>query len=425
MMTSILPKDSDSCDDDLTQSDSENSTGQRESGGSNNNMCVMDESNMTSGSLVCSDSCNNTVTVGTGHSRERRRVSFSDDFDGNSDDCDKDSDDEVQMVPPVKPSHVNVCVALQPVDSVLPEGMEDNVSYDNAGNEAFSDYEVGGAGKNTLFENVGVDIHEKMDEVKTVSGNIFDKNPGGHENGDGPNTRDDGNFFDVEDYDDFPSGQSVEIVQKSDSYSCQICDKTFKVEYKFKAHLASTHFKAKLDFEFNKFGRCCPFCKRTNMNMETNMKHIGETHEKVYDYYEEIFGDGTININKCRSYKSKLVPTCLSGEHGGKSPTIKANDARPTSLMKPPLRGILKKSNSKSEEKQSKSILRSSSPKYPPPCPSILKPPRTTTKQVQKPPSFSAANIGKTQPPNFQNCINRKIVLSIQNDVGDQIIDLV
>merc|ERR1719508_559583 len=154
------------------------------------------------------------------------------------------------------------------------------------------------------------------------------------------------------------------------------------------------------------------------------MKHIGETHEQVYEYYKEIFGDGAININKCKSYKSKLMPTCSSGGRG-KSPTIKAKDSRPTILMKPPLRGILKKSNSKSEEKQPKSILRSSSPKYPPPCHSILKPPRTTTKQVQKPLSFSVANTGKTQPPTFQNCITRKIVLSIQDDVGDQIVDLV
>merc|ERR1719186_2206843 len=260
-----------------------------------------------------------------------------------------------------------------------------------------------------------------MVEVKTMSGIIFDKNRGCHENRDGPNSSDVVNVFDVEDYDDFPGGQSVQIVQKLNSYSCQICDQTFKVEYKFKSHLASTHFKDKLDSEFNKFGRDCPFCKRKNMNMETNMKHIGEIHEKVYEYYEDIFGDGPININKSRSYKSKLVPTYSSEGRGGKSPTIKAKDVkvRPTSLMKPPLRGILKNSNSNSEEKQPKSILRSSSPKYTPPYQSILKPPRTTTKQVQKPSSFSAANTGKKQPRTFKNCITRKIVLSVQDDVGD------
>eukprot|EP00092_Neocalanus_flemingeri_P036809 GFUD01040070.1.p1 GENE.GFUD01040070.1~~GFUD01040070.1.p1 ORF type:complete len:496 (+),score=138.03 GFUD01040070.1:52-1539(+) len=250
-----------------------------------------------------------------------------------------------------------VLIYEEPEDSVLPEGTEEGASF-TPGKTDIADegmFEVQTVGRNMLIiehEDVGGELERKGDQYVEDC------------------------FSDIQ----VDNVQTVEFSQNSNVFICEVCDQTFKVEAKFKTHLASTHYKARLQEDFEKFGEVCPFCDKMSRDVRANVKHVGDDHRKVYEYYEENFGD--INFNSGRRYSK--VASIDSGRDDmsslklrGNFQTIRFNETKATTSVYSPLKGILKLSQSKSEEKQPKSILRPSSTKSPPSCQSILKAPRS------------------------------------------------
>eukprot|EP00092_Neocalanus_flemingeri_P036810 GFUD01040071.1.p1 GENE.GFUD01040071.1~~GFUD01040071.1.p1 ORF type:complete len:511 (-),score=137.66 GFUD01040071.1:63-1595(-) len=251
-----------------------------------------------------------------------------------------------------------VLIYEEPEDSVLPEGTEEGASF-TSGKIDIADegmFKVETVGRNMLIiehEDVGGELERKGDQ------HVEDC------------------FSDIQ----VDNVQTAEFSQNSNVFICEVCDQTFKVEAKFRTHLASTHYKARhLQEDFKKFGEVCPFCDKMSGDVRANVKHVGDDHRKVNEYYEENFGD--INFNSGRRYSK--VASIDSGRDDmsslklrGNFQTFRLNETKATTSVYSPLKGILKLSQSKSEEKQPKSILRSTSTRSPPSCQSILKVPRS------------------------------------------------
>eukprot|EP00092_Neocalanus_flemingeri_P034394 GFUD01037403.1.p1 GENE.GFUD01037403.1~~GFUD01037403.1.p1 ORF type:complete len:510 (-),score=148.27 GFUD01037403.1:79-1608(-) len=387
------------CDSDLIQVVSGENSG---------NVTDKDRSDDTSNS----DSCNNTMTGGTSGERISRVVRFTDGWDregvtGHSRDR---FSDFVPMVPPVRhrTSPVNINEELS--DRVLCGGIEESVSY-----VAFSDYNLGGV---KLVYGRTNNVDEEIFEVLTEEEDIFDID---HEDVGGElDRRGDQHVVDC-----FSDIQLVKCSQNSYDIICEICDQTFEEESKFKTHLASTHYKARLQEDFHQFGKVCPFCEKRNSDTTANVVHLGEEHSKVYEYYGEKFGDIKHNRNG-RNSKVAVIGSgldMLSLKFGGNFQSVKPKEVKTTTFIKTkvPLKGILKLSEAKSEEKQLKSILRSSSAKSPP-SQSILKAPRSKSKPVDDKHEICETVDSVTSVDSVG--VTKKVVMTVQDDDGETIMDL-
>eukprot|EP00092_Neocalanus_flemingeri_P022372 GFUD01024264.1.p1 GENE.GFUD01024264.1~~GFUD01024264.1.p1 ORF type:complete len:450 (+),score=152.69 GFUD01024264.1:92-1351(+) len=395
------------CDSDLIQFVSRENSG---------NVTDKDRSDDTNNNdFGNSDSYNNTMAGGTSDERSRRVVRFNDGWDRESvagDSRDRFSD-FVPMVPPVRHRTSPVNIKEKPSDSVLSGGIEERVSYD-----AFSDYNHGDV---ELVYGRTNNVDQEIFEVLTEEEDIFDID---HEDVGGElDRRGDQHVEDC-----FSDIQVVKCSQNSNDFLCEICDKTFEKESKFKTHLASTHYKARLQEDFHQFGKVCPFCKKRNRDTGANVMHLGEEHSKVYEYYEEKFGDIKHNRN---GRHSKLAVTgsgldMSSLKFGGNFQSVKPKEVKTTTSIKTkvPLKGILKLSKAKTEEKQLKSILRSSSTKSPP-SQSILKAPRSKSKPVDdKQETCENVDTVTSVDSMDSGSVARKVVLTVQDDDGEAIMDL-
>ena len=199
--------------------------------------------------------------------------------------------------------------------------------------------------------------------------------------------------------------------RQTSRFSCKICDEAFVTGQDFKTHLASTHYKAKLNKEFEKFGNLCPICNENSSDTHANMEHIGGQHEKVYEYYEaDQFSDrGDVNSNWGRLCSKKNESVKVHGRNHS------------TSSRSPPLRGILKLTNSDNKEEPPKSILRTPRPKSPVAQHSILKLSKSSAK---KPPRAILKSDEIRGEGGVDTGNGRKVLLSVQDDIGDMMMDV-
>jgi len=357
-----------------------------------------------------SDSCTNTVTRVT--QVRRKRIRFSDIMDTDSESADNNCD-FVEICPPVCSRTIGNFLG-KPADKVEQEKDDNNVGKEDIVQNSL----LGVFKENGEEDEIEIDelsrnnsyVDDLEEEMQAMTGELSK----------GGNEVVEVNFVDR-------SIHCVDMIQNSplennnqipSFHLCEICDKTFPVEHDFQAHLASTHFKARLYEEFGKFKRVCPFCQKKSRDIGENMNHIGEFHSKVYEYYNDKFGVGRLRSSKI-NVVSNLKTFDLSS-----SQAFQIQRVEPTTAIKSSLRGILKSSNRKVEEQQLKGILRSSTRPHPSPCQSILKKHRSTSKHVQNSPTLFATEVSEQAPPRQFGDDVRNVVLSVQDNAGEKIVDL-
>lgn len=345
---------------------------------------------------------NNNQVIGSEHKR-RRKVKFgeervqNDEFSGS---------DLLSMCPPVRPRiSSGHHILVEPEDCIL----SDTTVRNEVGSELLEGEGHNGSGGWDDACTGG----EKI-EVITVRDDVVDDDFGfeddiaetlimtSDENAIDP-------FCEIE-IDSF-NHLEKEKASQTCGFFCKICDQAFVTDHHFKAHLASTHYKSRLFKEFEKFGNVCPICNEKSRDTLANMEHIGGQHEKVYEYYEaDQFSDrGDVNSNWGRLGSKNSESVKVHGRNHS------------TSSRSPPLRGILKLTNSGNKEEPPKSILRTPRQKSPVAQHSILKLSKSSAK---KPPRAILKSDEIRGEGGVDTGNGRKVLLSVQDDVGDMMMDV-